>query len=95
MKKKFIWCLSKKECQAKCWKSCHKKLCSQSKTLLDLAALPRHEIKEPEMISFEELGDDYVLPDTHQRLSKSGFFSLPEYKFDAKFVQSPTDPIIK
>jgi len=34
------------ECQRKCWKESHKKLCPQNEMILRLAALPRHEFKK-------------------------------------------------
>lgn len=35
-----------RECQAKCWKESHKRLCSQNEIILRLACLPRHEFEE-------------------------------------------------
>ena len=51
------------ECQQKCWKQGHKKLCQQAETLLRLAALPRQSVdKENECISFATKQSDSLLP---------------------------------
>jgi len=48
-----------RECQAKCWKEVHKKLCSQNETILRLSALPRQPFTKH--FSFTN-GDDDSLP---------------------------------
>lgn len=54
-------CYCSKECQADSWKSVHKKLCSQSETLLRLASIPRSG-KFKEFFTFKKSSEDYLPP---------------------------------
>jgi hypothetical protein len=67
-----------KECQEKSWKSVHKKLCSQAKTLLGFSCLPRHKFEDH--FSFRTEIDKY----SNYKLA------MPNYIYSADLSQIKT-----